>query len=355
MKLNDKLAIALALPSLLLIEAATAHPMQVEAIMQESAYSPTSVTYFWSENSASQLEQNSPFSSPVSVELTGSEWKSRGWPEGRSVKAIYLNPTLENVMCFFWDNGTYSDYNLATQRFSTAISLSQAGSFWQHAGWPADKSVVAIFQNPTSNDQIMYFWSDDTYSEFNKTTRSFSGPYPILQSRSFWTSAGWPAGKSVKAIAQNPTNSNYISYFWNDGTYSEFDLSQHQFHGPFAISQAGSYWQARGWPEATPTNLSVTHIDKFGAPSGLHVKHSFSGDTSNINLNTIYAVSNSGERITPSGAQRISSTGAILVTFPTHYSNTYVTTYFEQNQSGTVYSIASPTYRLPYFNDDGWH
>ncbi len=347
-----------ALTSAFSLSMAEAAPRQVEEILVDPIYNTDVSTFFWSDSASSDIASGGVFSDPIAINSISSQWRNRGWPEGRRLLAIYDNPTAAGVKSFFWDDDTYSDYNLSSQTFNVQVSLHQARSFWSVAGWPLDKKINAIFQNPTLPDAVMYFWDDGTYSEYNKLTQRFSDYYNLLQPGSYWQAAGWPQGKKVKAIYPNPEISHFVMYFWDDGTYSDFDLSHQRFTGTVSIAQAGSYWQAKGWPESDipdGNRVQVTSVRSVPTPSGLHVIHTISGDGATVNLGATRVVSQDGEQIIPANIQRNSAGTQIVITFNHNDRSRRVKTTFTANTYGSNYTVTTNFYTLPYYDGHEWH
>ncbi|MDQ1886279.1 hypothetical protein RA180_19995 [Aeromonas salmonicida] len=142
-----------------------------------------------------------------------------GWPSNHLPTAnLYLES--ENVSYIFWEemggrDQTYGVLNWDTQKF-----VSTENKVRDLAPSNSTGRVSAAVQNAYNPRYVNVFWDDNTYSDFNIQTKAFEHKYNVKER---WD--GWPNGRSVVA-ATSILGQKTMLFVWDDHSASFVQFSQ---------------------------------------------------------------------------------------------------------------------------------
>ncbi|ELB2794093.1 hypothetical protein QMX34_004757 [Aeromonas hydrophila] len=237
------------------VSSATAYK-QVAAIYPNP--SNANVTLYWMTDGSYSEWDNAQQKFTYHSDNPPSWFAERGWPAGKQVAAVYQNPSNANLTLYWMTDGSYSEWDNAQQKFT--YHSDNPPSWFADRGWPAGKQVAAVYPNPTNSNLTLYWMTDGTYSEWDSTQQRFTYHSPIASVPNWFGARGWPAGKRVAAVYQNPNHANAIIYWMTDGFYSHWDNTQQHFtyHSPIVPG----WFVARGWPKVSfdPSRYEVRDI-----------------------------------------------------------------------------------------------
>ncbi|MCG9685205.1 hypothetical protein L1D31_22050 [Vibrio sp. Isolate23] len=205
--------------------------------------SNNAVTYWWSDGGYSEWHRDlSKFFRHESSAETA--LKDHGWPEGKEVMAIVPNPVLSGRSIFWWRDGSRSDWNNTYMKF--VAHEEDQGTYFKERGWPEGKKVVAVGPNPTIADRSIYWWSDGSRSDWDNNRKKFVSHE--ADQGAYFKERGWPVDKRLSAVMFRPESHWRTSYWWSDGSRSEWDLHEQKFveHE----ENQGDWWVKKGWPQA---------------------------------------------------------------------------------------------------------
>ncbi|MDQ1886677.1 hypothetical protein RA180_22055, partial [Aeromonas salmonicida] len=200
--------------------------------------------YWWSDGGYSEWH-NTQQKFVAHAVNQGAYFNERNWPAGKQVAAIWPNPVDSNLTIYWWSDGGHSDWDNTAQRF--VQHTANQGSWFDDRGWPAGKRVAAIVTNPSNSILTTYWWSDGSYSEWANAQREFVSHAP--NQGPWFDGKGWPAGKRVAAIVEGPAD-GYTYYWWADGSVSMWKNAEQIFESHFPDQT--KWFDDRGWPNANP-------------------------------------------------------------------------------------------------------
>ncbi|ENB4326693.1 hypothetical protein ABHV50_000697 [Vibrio vulnificus] len=144
-----------------------------------------------------------------------------GWPDNRIPTAsFYMEP--EGVSYIFWEamGSREQMYGVLDWRAQKFISTENKTKDFA----PADSigRVSAAVRNAYNPDYVNVFWDDNTYSDFNVKTKVFGKKYNARELRERWD--GWPSNRGIVA-ATSIISQKAMFFVWDDQTISSVTFS----------------------------------------------------------------------------------------------------------------------------------
>ncbi|MCG9684445.1 hypothetical protein L1D31_18070 [Vibrio sp. Isolate23] len=138
---------------------------------------------------------------------------------------------------FFWHDGTHSLYHIANDYWDFRGSEGLSTGFRSNATYdiPNDKRISAVEAIEDKKNQFRIFWFDGTHSEsrgsnLTKNTDGFDEHgYRSNKALPDWPTPTPPPPPPTTPIAVVDFNSDITSYYWSDGTQSQFS----HYHNAF--------------------------------------------------------------------------------------------------------------------------
>lgn len=138
---------------------------------------------------------------------------------------------------FFLSDGTYIRYDTAKQQEDAGYPQAITDSTWPGLGRYARK-IAAACADPR-NQKLYFFLNDGTYIQYDIATDRSDAGYPKAIDDSTWPGMAPYAGKIQHAL--NWPN-NRIQFFLQDGQYIRYDLEGGRIDGNYPAAINGKTW-----------------------------------------------------------------------------------------------------------------